>query len=50
MDGLLDFCAALLLLTGGFIVLCVALIFVGLIAIEISDNLRESQKDSQEEE
>lgn len=50
MNGLLDFCAALLLLTGGFIVMALIVIFIGLVAIEISDNMREQKRGSEEEE
>lgn len=49
MNGLLTFCADLLLLTGGFIVLCFIVMMIGFIAIELSDQRRERAEDSEKE-
>lgn len=49
METVLDFCAGLLLLTGGFIVVTLWLAFIVLFTIEVRDNLKERGSNEEEE-
>jgi hypothetical protein len=44
MDTLLDLCEAVLLLTGGFLVITIWLIFIVLFVVELHDRIKEKNR------
>lgn len=49
MDNLLSFCSALLLLTGGFIVVTLWFVLTVLFIIEVRDNYKERGSEKEED-